>query len=241
MASKSKAKSKQPARMPKAFVMLLVVVAVVGIGALTYLSNKPKPQAQIVDTTGALPEAKGHVMGDSSAPVEIVMFGDFECPGCGQFAVINEPDVRTKIVQAKLARFRFMDFPLASIHANTMVAHNAASCAGAQNKFWEMHDRIYSEQPEWSALASGPKSRSPEKAMSGYAKDLGLDTDAFDRCLSARQFQPEILANLRQGERIGVTGTPTFLIGARRLPAGAPTYDEIKALVDSATADARRR
>jgi protein-disulfide isomerase len=104
-----------------------------------------------------------------------------------------------------------------------------------------MHDQIYREQVNWSALVGGPESRSPEKAMSRYAKQLGLDVDAFDRCLETHQFQPQILANLRQGERLGVTGTPTLIVGARKLPAGAPTYDQLKAFVDSATAEVRRR
>lgn len=242
MAKHSKKRSVRDARKQRssrAFVIALVAIAIVGVASLAYLTNRPKPVAQVIDTTGALPDARGHVMGDSAAPVEIVMFGDFECPGCGQFAVVTEPDVRTKIVQAGLARFRFMDFPLSG-HQNTLVAHNAAACAGAQNKFWEMHDRIYHEQPNWSALAGGPESRNPEKAMASYARSLGLDGSAFDRCMSAHTMQPEIFATVRQGERLGVRGTPTFLIGARILPSNIPTYDQLKALVDSAIADGRR-
>src|SRR4051794_12549464 len=118
--SRARKTTKRKARSNRPFLMALIAIAIVGVGGLAYLSNKPRPQAQIIDTTGALPDARGHVLGDSSAPVEIVMFGDFECPGCGQFAVVTEPDVRTKIIQAGLARFRFMDFPLQG-HENTLV------------------------------------------------------------------------------------------------------------------------
>src|SRR5689334_18347462 len=107
--SRARKKTKAKTRSTRPFLLALLAIAILGVVGLAYLSNRPQPQAQIIDTTAVLPEARGQVLGDSSAPVEIVMFGDFECPGCGQFAIVTEPDVRTKIVQAGLARFRFMD------------------------------------------------------------------------------------------------------------------------------------
>ena len=131
----------------RSFTAVLLLIAVAGVGTLAYLTtHRPATPARRIDTTGVLPDARGQLLGDTNAPVEITMFGDFECPGCGHFATVIEPEVRTHLVQPGLARFRFMDFPLSS-HPNSLVAHNAAACAGAQNHFWEMHDRLYSSEP----------------------------------------------------------------------------------------------
>lgn len=227
------------------FMTTVAILLILGLGAIAYVVFKPKGAATVVtaapaspqDTT-PLPEPKGWVQGSEKAPVEIVMYGDFECPGCGQFARLAEPDVEERLVKTGLARFRFMDYPLPAIHKATLVAHNAAACAGAQGKFWEMHDRIYDKQLEWSWFANNRDMNAP-RIMKLYAKGLGLDTKAFDACLDAHQFEPQIRANRAAGDRIGLQFTPTFVIGIRMI-SGAQPYDVIKKLVDSATADAKK-
>lgn len=220
------------------FIGLIIVLLVAGSATLGYVMTRPAQQARVIDPGAPLPKPLGHVMGSDSAPVEITMFGDFECPGCGQFATVTEPDVRARIVNTGLARFRFLDFPL-TVHKNTLTAHNAASCAGAQGKFWEMHDRIYLEQPNWSDLVQGKDSKDPVKAMRGYASALGIDMARYDACMTNGDFQLQIRANEQEGERLGVNGTPTFFIGRRMLGPGSPPYDLLKATVDSAIADAK--
>ena len=234
------AKKSAPSPKPqnRRFATVLLVVLVVGIAALGYAVSQPKPQARVIDPGTPLPRPLGHVMGSDSAPVEITMFGDFECPTCGQFAAVTEPDVRSRIVGKGLARFRFLDFPL-SAHKNTLFAHNAAWCAGAQGKFWEMHDALYYHQPDWSDLAGGKDAGHPVRTMAGYAKDVGLDMDKYNACMDKEDFALQIRANEQEGERLGVGGTPTIIIGKHMLPAGSPPYDVIVAYVDSATAEAK--
>lgn len=226
------------ARSNRSFIGIIVSVALLGSGAITYVLTRPDPVAQVLDPSIPLPEPRGYVMGSDSALVEITMFGDFECPGCAQFATITEADVRERIVRPGLARFRFMDLVVSS-HQNAPTAHNAAACAGAQDRFWEMHDELYRRQPEWSALLGGRESRNPERAMRGYARDIGLDLQAYDACMAARTFEPQIRANVEEGRRIGVGGTPTFLVGRRLLPTGVGSFDVLKAVVDSAIAEAQ--
>ncbi|HYV99066.1 MAG TPA: thioredoxin domain-containing protein, partial [Gemmatimonadaceae bacterium] len=195
----------------------------------------------VVEANAPLPKPQGIVAGSDSAPVEIIEFGDFECPVCGQFATITEPDVMTRLVKTGRARFRYLDFPLyPRPHPAALVAHNAALCAADQNKFWEMHDRIYATQFEWSTFANGRDMGAP-RLMKRYAKELGLDTKAFDACFDASKFEPQIKANQAEGFRVGMQnrGTPTFFIG-KRVMSGALPYDVIKAMVDSATADAKK-
>jgi protein-disulfide isomerase len=222
----------------RSFLALVAIVLAAGLAIISYVVLTPKPAAVVVDANLPLLEAKGYVMGSDSAPVEIVEFGDFECPACGQFVTITEPDIRSRLVATGLARFRFVDFPFSpSEHPSSMFAHNAAACANVQDKFWDMQDRIYTNQFEWSQLANAKDMNAP-KIFKRYAKELGLDTRAFNACLDSRQFEPQIIANRREGERRNVGPTPTFFVG-KRMIVGDRGYDVMKAMVDSATAEAR--
>jgi protein-disulfide isomerase len=122
-------------------------------------------------------------------------------------------------------------------HRNSPTAHSAASCAGAQGRFWEMHDQIYAHQAEWSALAGGADAGHPERAMEGYAKAIGLDLASYDACMRTGEFDLQIRANGQEGVRLGVDLTPTLIIGQHVLPGGG-SYDLIKAYVDTATREA---
>jgi protein-disulfide isomerase len=213
----------------------MLIGLVIGVGAIGYLMMSNKATSKVVDMSGPLPPAAGQVRGSASAPVEIVEYGDFECPQCGRFSNITEPDVKTRLIETGAARFRFMDFPLQG-HPSTMFAHDAAACAAKQGKFWEMHDRIFQGQLEWSALVNNRDMNAP-KVMKRYAKELGLDTKDFNQCFEDREFAKQIKANYDEGIKLNVQFTPTFIIG-KRMITGAQPYDVIKALVDSATTEA---
>jgi protein-disulfide isomerase len=230
-----------PKKSDRRFVTILVIVGVIGVAALGYVLMGDKGSTSVVvDTTQPMPNARGKVIGSDSAPVEIVMFGDFECPGCGQFADLTEYDVRNNLVVPGLVRYRFADFPLVSIHPTAMAAHNAASCANAQGQFWPMHDRIYHLRHEWSAASNGRDMDAP-KIFKRYARELKLDSDAFATCFDNNAHEAEILESVAAGTKLGVGGTPTIIVGKRMIikDRGIPTYDDIKAYVDSALADVK--
>lgn len=211
------------------FYVLLAVVAVAGIGAIAWQTQRSGPSAtQFVNVVPG--EAEGYLMGDPNAPVTIMEFADFECPACANWATIQKPDVVQRLLETGQANLRFFDFPLTNIHPNTVAAHTAAACAADQNKFWEMHDALFRGQPEWAG-----KSR-PERFFERYARDLGLDVGTWEQCYESGTHTPRIMGNAREGERLGVRSTPTFVVG-RRLVPGSISYDEIKALVDSARAE----
>lgn len=213
------------------FALLLLVIAAVGVALLGWLVLS-QPRGRVTRVPQALlPTTQGHVMGSDSAVVEIVEFGDFECPACGRFATTIEPEVRARLVRTGLARFRFVDFPLEG-HPNTLFAHHAAACAGAQGRFWEMHDRLFASQRDWTGLhvASVPDAA---VIMKGYASSLGLDTAQFDACLDARTFAPTIQENYERGVALHVPGTPTFIVGDAMLHQALPTVRVFEAIVDS--------
>ena len=215
---------------PKAFIWLLGLIALVGVAALGYVATKPKSSSQqaldTTDTTNAGP-AQGYVIGKVDAPVKIVEFADFECPSCGGWATVTEPDVRTRIINAGLANLTFYDFPLTQ-HRNTVAASNAAACADEQGKFWPMHDRLFQAQDEWNGEATD----APKPFFKRYAGEAGLDVAKWESCFDGRKFRKRIAANLAEGLRRGVNSTPTFVIGGRLYP-GMRSYDELKGIVDS--------
>ena len=174
-------------------------------------------------------------MGNPNAPVQIMEFADFECPACGQFATVTEPDVRKRIVETGLASYRFFDFPLTEIHKNTLAASNAAACASDQGKFWEMHDQLYEHQPQWSTEATSD----PKKFFDRYASQIGLDVSTWSKCYDDQRHLQRIMANRAEGERRNVRQTPTFIIGTKMIPGSLP-YDMIKAYVDTAAAQVAR-
>jgi protein-disulfide isomerase len=216
-----------PKKSKNAFLPIVLVVLAVGGAAIFYkVQNKPKPIELAPGT--ALPAAEGHLRGDPKAPITIIEFADFECPGCGQFAALQGPDVKARIIDAGLANFRFYDFPLSSIHQNTLAAHLAASCAEDQGKFWEMHDKLFAGQMDWSTQAT----TNPRKFFDVYAGEIGLDMAAYNSCFDSQKNLPKIQANAAAGTERGVSSTPTLVIG-NKVYAGGLTYDRIKQLVDS--------
>lgn len=217
---------------PTGFYVLLGLVAVVGASILGYaLTRKPTAGVgtEIKYDPATSGPAHGYTIGKADAPVKIVEFADFECPGCGQFATVTEPDVRKRIIEPGLASLTFYDFPLPQ-HKNSQAAHNAAACAADQNKFWEMHDHLFGSQDQWNTQATD----NPKPFFQKYASDIGLDTKAWEACFDARKHQGRILANMNEGEKQQVGQTPTFIVGSKLYPGALP-YDVLKAIVDSAT------
>ena len=211
---------------PKGFWMALVAVAVLGVGALSWVATRPKATATKVDPTLPALKAEGYLLGNPNAPVEIIEFADFECPGCGQFATLTEPDIRARMVNTGQVRMRFMDFPL-DIHKNTWDASLAASCANEQGKFWEMHDLIFQNQDKWNGEATSR----PRGPLGDLAKSLGLDMSKYNSCMDTEKYRANVQANLKEGERRQVSQTPTFIIGDQKIPGAIP-FDTFRKLVD---------
>ena len=220
----------------RAFYLLAGGVAVLGIVALTYSTTRPKgvAAASPVDTTLPPVQSEGYVMGSPTAKLEVVEFGDFECPQCGRFATLTEPDVRKRLVDPGTIRYRYIDYPL-PMHPNTWNASRAAACADEQGKFWEMHDAIYANQDRWDGTATN----SPDKVLKQVASQIpGIKTDQFDDCVDTKKTQAKVQAHLKIAEARQVNATPTFIFGGDKQYPGFLSYDEFKKFVDEAIAKA---
>ena len=214
----------------KNFWLALGAVAVIGIGALSWVSTRPKAAPTAFDPNI---KAKGYVLGSPTAPVEIIEYADFECPSCGQFATLTEPDVRTRLISTGKVRMKFLDFPL-PMHKNTWDASLAASCADEQGKFWEMHDQIFATQDKWNGEATS----SPRKQLSALAEGLKLNMAKYGACMEAETHRGQIQANQQEGERRGINQTPSFVIGGQLYP-GALGFDQFNKIVETELAKLR--
>ena len=222
-------KSKAGSKSNTPFYAVLAIVAVAGIGALAYVATRPKNVATTVETPAiAAGEAQGYLLGKPDAPVQVIEFADFECPACGQFATLAEPDIRKRLIEPGTISYRFYDYPL-PMHKNTWPASNAAACADEQGKFWEMHDQLFDAQDQWNGSATSR----PKSIFQGYAKALGLDVSKWEACYDAKKYEPRIRANEQMAVKRGASQTPTFVIG-NKMVGGAISYDHFKSLVDSA-------
>jgi protein-disulfide isomerase len=213
----------------KIFYVALGAVVVVGVGALLVARARGGAQAATVAPAPVDTESfPGHVLGSDSAPVTIIEYADFECPACGQYAVLTEPDVRKRLVDSGLVRVIFHDFPL-NIHRNTMAAHLAAQCAGDQGKFWEMHDQLYFNQSRWAY------ERRPAGTIRGLAAAIGLDLGQYDACVNSGKYLARLEQMAQESAARGVSETPTFDINGKRV-SGIILFDEMRTLVDQAAA-----
>jgi protein-disulfide isomerase len=217
------------------FIIALAGIVVAGGGFIWWKTQQPAPSAPMVMPTVAdsllASKARGYTIGSPDAKVEIVEFADFECPACGNFANVTEPDVRKNLIETGLVRYTFYDFPLLNAHQNTIAASMSAACANDQGKFWEMHDALFMGQIEWNGLATS----NPRKVISGYAEKLGLDKAKWDACMDAETHAERIRANYALGMTKQVQSTPTFFVNDLPYP-GAIAYDDLKKAVDAAIA-----
>jgi protein-disulfide isomerase len=147
-------------------------------------------------------EERDHIQGRADAAVTLLEYGDYECPYCGAaYPILKDVQARA----GELLRFVFRNFPITTSHPHAERAAEAAEAAGAQGRFWEMHDTLYENQ-----------SRLADEHLHGYAEQLGLDVGTFDRELAEGVHLPRIHEDFMSGVRSGVNGTPTFYVNGGR-------------------------
>lgn len=152
----------------------------------------------------------------SAEPIEVVLYSDFQCPFCAQF---HQPIRQLQQgVDGLPVKVTFKNFPL-GIHPNAQIAHQAAMAAAEQGKFWEMHDLLFGNQ---SAVRRDD--------LEAYARMLGLDIDQFRKDMDSERTKQQIQADVAEGEKLGVNGTPTFFINGRSY-SGTRSFDQLKQIV----------
>ncbi len=152
--------------------------------------------------TMPLDARRDHVRGDPGAPVELVEYGDYECPYCGlAHPIVQELERRI----GGLFTFAFRNFPLAQIHPHARSAAYAAEAAGLQGRFWDMHDILFDNQQHLT-----------DRDLLAYAQALGLDLRRFIADTGSPEVARKVRDDFMSGARSGVNGTPTFFINGQR-------------------------
>ena len=163
--------------------------------------------------------ARDHAQGSAAAGVTLLEYGDFECQHCAEaFPVVKEVN---RWLRGAL-RYVFRHFPVVERHPNALRAAEAAEAAGAQGRFWEMHDLLCERSP---ALG--------DAHLNGYARELGLDLERFGREMREHTHARKVREDLTSGVRSGVSETPTFFINGARY-TGASDLDGLLAAIEEA-------
>jgi protein-disulfide isomerase len=164
-------------------------------------------------------------MGSENAKVLIVEFSDFECLYCKIYFDQTFQNIKKKYVDTDKVRYVIRDFPL-EIHPRAPLAAEAATCAGAQNKYWEMHNKLFQNQDQWLMA------NDPILAFSAFAQDLNLDKTKFEDCVKKSAYQNEIAKDITDGQSYGVTKTPTFFINGHKI-IGAQDFRVFQNVIES--------
>ncbi|MCA1599033.1 MAG: DsbA family protein [Chloroflexi bacterium] len=146
--------------------------------------------------------ARDHIQGPDDAPLTLIEYGDYQCPYCGQ------ADATVKELQRQLGdrlRFVYRNFPLTQVHPYAEHAAETAEAAGAQDKFWQMHDYLYAHQGELD-----------DQHLEQYAGAVGLDVSRFDTEMRGQTYLERVREDFMSGVESGVGGTPTFFVNGRR-------------------------
>lgn len=210
---------KQEAKLLLGFGIITIGILV---GAVFLLggSSSPAPTSTKADPK-ILVKSSSNKFGNVGSKVTLVEFGDFQCPACAlSYPIVKE----IKTAYKDRIQFVFRNFPLPS-HANALVAAQAAEAAGAQGKYWEMHDMLYENQSEWALDAS------PLEIFVGYAKELELDTDKFKEEVQSSKYASKIQEDLLDGRSLGVNSTPTFYLNNEKI-VGVVSYEDLKYKID---------
>jgi protein-disulfide isomerase len=140
--------------------------------------------------------------GSLDAKVAIIVYSDFQCPFCRMFAKQTLPALERTYIDTGKAVLAFRHLPLQRLHPFAAKAAEAAECARRQGRFWEMHDRLFDGARELT-----------DAAIDGYSAAIGLKADGFRKCL-AGDATAAVLADLEGAAALGISGTPTFLLGS---------------------------
>jgi Na+/H+ antiporter NhaA len=206
--------------------LIATVVSVVVFARTKYMTEVRRARAllgeatPLVDLYCDVTSDHDHVRGSATAKVTLVEYGDLECPYCGR----AEPIVRELLKDTDL-RYVWRHLPLTDVHPHAELAAEASEAAGAQGRFWEMHDRLLDHQD-----------RLEPQDLLQHARELGLDLERFREDLVEHRHAARIARDVASADMSGVAGTPTFFINGRR-HHGSYNLETLSAAI----ADARAR
>ncbi|MFC6285470.1 DsbA family protein [Nocardioides sp. GCM10027113] len=196
-----------------------------GTGGTDAAEGPPDGWQQLVRAEPGDPMARG----DVDAPVVLIAYSEFQCPFCGKFARDTEPELVEEYVDEGILRIEWKDFPYLGPESHT--AALAGRAAAEQDAFWAFHDAMYADQlpPNSGDL--------DEDHVAAVAEDIGLDVDRFLEDMRSDAAERAVDRDFAEGQAIGVTGTPTFVVNGVPV-VGAQPIDVFRQVIEDEAAKA---
>jgi protein-disulfide isomerase len=221
-------------------VIVLVLAAALGVTWMLLRPAQPATNGNANTSANANTNSDGsvtipagaepaHVRGNANAPVTLEEFADFQCPSCGAYY----PEL--KKIESEFGdklRVVFRERPLVPPHDHALLAAQAAEAAGLQNKFWEMHDKLYENQTAWSTTSD------LVPVFVDYAKQIGLDTDRFMKDLNGEAVATRIFQDGKRVHALNVNSTPTFFVNGKEAKDDQWKPEGLRAMIRQAIQEA---
>ena len=216
---RKKSEQAKKGKIEKIILGLIIFLIIVGFifAAIKFSGDSTPSQTLPIDAIVSSDRIKGNPI----AKVILIEYSDFQCPACAVYAPIVKQiaeDFQDKAV------FAYRHFPL-SQHKNAKLAALVSEAAGQQEKFWEMHDKIFENQKEWAENSS----QKAEEIFIKLAEELKLDIDKFKNDLKSKELKEKIDNDLNSGIKVNVNSTPTFFLNAEKIQPGS--YEEFKQVI----------
>ncbi len=198
-------------------IILAIIVAFVGLVFYSKAQEANQPAA-----TGS-----NNVYGKGDSPVTLTEFIDFQCEACySYYPTIKE----VKELYKDKVKFQVKYFPISSGHKFSRMAAGYAEAAARQDKFWEMHDKIFEGQKTWQL------SSDPSEYFKQYAEEIGLDMAKLDVDVKSSSVSATINADLKEVQELGGNGTPTFVLNGEKLEGIDNSVEAFSKILDDALA-----
>jgi protein-disulfide isomerase len=195
--------------------------------ALQGADSQDEPVVDQEAVKNAAPRER-NTLGEANAPVTIIEYSDYQCPYCLRFHTTVYPEIIEKYVKTGQVKFSFKHFPFLSEQSG--IAAQAAECAAQQDRFWDYHEMLYKEREKAGQLAV------TKETLIEFAGQFPLDQAAFAACLNENKSLSQVQADAEEGQKVGVRGTPSFLINGKLLVGSQPLAAFEKAIADAQAA-----
>jgi protein-disulfide isomerase len=186
-------------------------------------SNKDKSPLNTATSTALTIKNSDWINGATSSPVVLIEYSDFQCPACAEYDKLID---RLKADYGENLTLVYRHYPW-FFHQQAMNAALASEAAGQQDKFWEMHDILFARQEKWSGTVG-------QEIFATYAKELGLDLEAFKTAMIDKKLRQKIEGQLQEGKNLGIDYTPAFAINGKIIE-NPKNYEEFRQIIDQAS------
>ena len=213
--------------MNKFFLVIPVIVGIVAGAFLAFYPQEEQDSPQL--TKSKLIEGGSPFLGNPSAPITIVEFGDYQCTFCHRFHETTLKTIEKEYIESNKVKLVFKDFPLNG--PDSILAAEATHCANDQGKFWEFHDELYKN---WAGERTGWITRD---SLNSFATTVNLNLEKFNNCIDAHDYRNRVNQSYAFGQDVGIDATPSFLIfnnekiikvrGNQPLEVFLKTFDEL--------------